>query len=120
MNNNTITVESLIAEEAAKHPLTAHEQKVLTEFIGNLYAEAGYSDIDAQDLSSWTGIGTRSIRGVISSLVKKGYIWVDEANDGGYVIIYLLEGKYYLHPEWRNDSPWRNNPEGKTYAELYS
>ena len=117
------TTESLIAEEAAKHPLTAMEQSVLKAFIHALYAEPGFSDVDAHDLASATGIGTRSIRGVLSSLVQKSYIYIDEANEAGYVIIYLNEGKYYLHPEWRNGTPWRYaNPkdEGKTYAELYS
>jgi Fic family protein len=112
------TTEILIAEEATKHSLTAMEQSVLKAFINNLYAETGFSDIDAKDLSIWTGISTRSIRGVLSSLVQKGYLDIDEANDAGYVIIYLKESKYYLHPEWRNDSPWYNNPEKKTYAEL--
>lgn len=114
------TVESLIAQETSKQSLTANEIKVLTAFIHGLYAEPGFSDVDANDLSRDTGISTRSIRGILSSLVKKGYLNIDEANDGGYVIIYLSESKFYLHPEWRNDSPWYNNPENKTYAELYA
>jgi hypothetical protein len=114
------TTENLIAEEANKHSLTTLEQTVLTAFINALYAEPGFSDVDAKDLSIVTGISTRSIRGVLSSLVQKGYLNIDEANDAGYVIIYLNESKYYLHPEWRNDGPWYNNPEKKTYAELYA
>jgi hypothetical protein len=123
MENITFTAESLIAKEASKHSLTTMEQSVLTAFIHGLYAEPGFSDVDAHDLASATGIGTRSIRGVLSSLVQKGYLNIDEANDAGYVIIYLNESKFYLHPEWRNDAPWYyTNPadQGKTYAELYS
>jgi hypothetical protein len=114
------TVESLIAQETSNTSLTANEQKVLTSFIKGLYAEPGFSDVDANDLAQWTGISTRSIRGVLSSLVKKGYLNIDEENHAGYVIIYLAESKYYLHPEWRTDSPWYNNPENKTYEQLYS
>jgi hypothetical protein len=119
-NLQTPTLESVIAKEAALVSLTANEQKVLIAFINGLYAEPGFSDVDANDLSKWTGISTRSIRGVLSSLVKKGYLNIDEANDAGYVIIYLADSKFYLHPEWKNDSPWYNNPEGKTYEQLYS
>jgi len=120
--NTAITVESLIAQESSKVALTANEIKVLTSFIHALYAETGFSDVDANDLARDTGISTRSIRGILSSLVKKGYLQI-EPQDTGYVIIYLLESKYYLHPEWRNDTPWYyTNPadQGKTYAELYS
>jgi DNA-binding MarR family transcriptional regulator len=119
-NTQTNTLENLIAQEASKFSLTANEQKVLTAFINGLYAEPGFSDVDAIDLAKWTGISTRSIRGVLSSLVKKGYLNIDEANDAGYVIIYLAESKYYLHPEWKNDSPWHSNPENKTYEQIYS
>jgi DNA-binding MarR family transcriptional regulator len=117
-----ITVESLIAQETARYSLTSNEIKVLTAFIQGLYAEPGFSDIDANDLSRETGITTRSIRGILASLVKKGYLQI-EPQDTGYVIIYLMESKYYLHPSWRNNNPWYyTNPadEGKTYAELYS
>ena len=116
------TTENLIAEEAAQNPLTALEQSTLQSLIRGLYAEPGFSDVDAHDLSRATGIATRSLRGVLSSLVQKGYISIDEANDAGYVIIYLNESKYYLHPEWRNERPWYyDSPEdeGKTYAELH-
>lgn len=118
-NSQSITVESLIAQESSQRTLTANEIKVLTAFIHGLYAEFGFSDIDANDLAEWTGISTRSIRGILSSLVKKGYVSI-EPQDTGYVIIYLCTDKYYLHPEWRNDIGWFNNPEKKTFAELYA
>ena len=85
-----------------KETLTEMEAKVLEAFIHGLYAEPGFSDVDAKDLSVMTKIPTRSIRGVISSLVKKDYIWLDDSMDTGFVIIYLKESRYYLHPEWRN------------------
>ena len=108
-------METLIAQE----PLTTLEQTVLAAFINGLYAEAGFSDVDAHDLTRATGIPTRSIRGILSSLIKKDYIWID-GNDSGYQIIYLCESRYHLHPKWRNDSPYYNNPENLTYAEIHN
>jgi sugar-specific transcriptional regulator TrmB len=81
--------------------LTAMEEKALSALIEGLYAEPGFSDVDANDLSQWTGIPTRNIRGVISSLIKKGYITIDDScGNGIYQLIYLNENKWYLHPEW--------------------
>lgn len=68
--------------------LTELESKTLTTFIGGLYAEPGFSDVDVNDLSSELGISTKVLRGALGSLVKKNIVFVDE-NDGGYDIIYL-------------------------------
>jgi hypothetical protein len=68
--------------------LTELETKTLTTFIGGLYAEPGFSDVDVNDLSSELGIPTKVLRGALGSLVKKNIVFVDE-NDGGYDIIYL-------------------------------
>jgi hypothetical protein len=88
--------------------LTAMETQVLETLIANLYAEPGFSDVDAHDISRATGIPTKSIRGVLSSLVKKDIIWLDETNNWGtkdqYVIIYLSPAYWYLHPQWKNES----------------
>ncbi len=86
--------------------LTKMENEVLTTLIDNLYAEPGFSDIDANDLSKKTNIPMKSIRGVISSLVKKEIVSLEEHDnafsDKQYIIIYLNEAFYYLHPEWKN------------------
>jgi len=79
--------------------LTAMEEKVLASLIHGLYAEPGFSDVDAHDLTKDTGIPTRTIRGVLSSLIKKDYINIDDPGTG-YQIIYLNYNKWYLHPEW--------------------
>ena len=68
--------------------LTELESKTLNTFVGCLYAEPGYSDVDVNDLSSELGIPTKVLRGALGSLVKKNIVFVDE-NDGGYDIIYL-------------------------------
>lgn len=82
--------------------LTARETVVLESLIGGLYAEPGFSDVDAHDLARWTSIPTKSIRGVLSSLVKKGIIMIDNScGNGEYELIYLNDGYHYLHPEWK-------------------
>lgn len=88
-------MNQLIAQEN----LTAMEAQVLDSLICELYAEPGFSDVDAKDLSQITGIPTRSIRGVLSSLVQKGYVWIDDPGVG-IQIVYLAREKYHLHPKW--------------------
>jgi hypothetical protein len=87
--------------------LTPLETKTLTAFIDELYAEPGFSDVDAKDLSKITGIPTKSIRGVIGSLVQKGILSTVETDSYGapeqFVIIYLNEAYWYLHPEWKEE-----------------
>ena len=88
-----------LADKLQDLHLTESETIALTSIIGNLYAEEGYSDIDVNDISRDTNIPTKSLRGTLSSLVKKGIIILDE-NDSKYVIIYLAEQFWYLHPTW--------------------
>jgi DNA-binding MarR family transcriptional regulator len=83
--------------------LTELEIKVLTTLIDSLYAEAGFSDVDAKDLSKWTKIDIKSIRGVIGSLVRKDIISIYD-NGAGYQIIELCRAFWYLHPEWKNET----------------
>ena len=83
--------------------LTLMEAKVLDSLISMLYAEEGFSDVDAKDLSTDTGIPTRSIRGVLSSLVQKGYVSIDDPGVG-FQIVYLSSDKYHLHPRWSKNS----------------
>jgi predicted transcriptional regulator len=87
--------------------LTDLEKTVLENLINNLYAEPGFSDVDANDISRETKISTKSIRGVLSSLVKKEIISLHETETYGvdkqYVIIYLNEKFWYLHPTWSKE-----------------
>jgi predicted transcriptional regulator len=80
--------------------LTEMEKQVLTALINGLYAEAGFSDINANDLSKATEIPTKSIRGVIASLVKKGIVQVETADDWKMELIYLHKNYYGLVPKW--------------------
>ena len=76
------------------------ENKVLTAFINGLYAEPGFSDIDANDISQDINISTKQVRGALGSLVKKGVITI-HTNDSNYDIIYLNESHWHMHPEWK-------------------
>jgi hypothetical protein len=83
--------------------LTVLEQKVLNQFINGLYAEPGFSDMDASDLVS-EGMDIKQVRGVLGSLQKKGILSIQDPNDGGYKIIDLNEGYWYLHPHWKDQA----------------
>jgi DNA-binding HxlR family transcriptional regulator len=84
--------------------LTELESKTLTTFIGSLYAEPGFSDVDVNDLSSELGISTKVLRGALGSLVKKGVVFVDES-DSGYDIIYLNKSYWSLVNEsWAEEA----------------
>lgn len=82
--------------------LTVMEKTALISLINQLYAEAGFSDVDIHDIKKQTGIPNEQLRGVISSLVKKGIIDIDEHvhNRTTFQIIYLSTDYYYLHPRW--------------------
>ena len=84
--------------------LTELETKTLTTFIGGLYAEPGFSDVDVNDLSSELKISTKVLRGALGSLVKKGIVCIDN-NDGAYDIIYLNKPYWYLVNEsWAEEA----------------
>jgi Fe2+ or Zn2+ uptake regulation protein len=88
--------------------LTQLETQVLKNLIDNLYAESGFSDVDARDISDNTKVDIKSVRGALGSLVKKGIINIED-NGAGFEIIYLNSNHYYLHPEWKNEREWNEN-----------
>jgi len=84
--------------------LTELESKTLESFIGGLYAEPGFSDVDVNDIANELGISTKIIRGALGSLVKKGIVQI-ETNDSGYDIIYLNTPYWALVNEnWAEES----------------
>jgi predicted transcriptional regulator len=93
--------------------LTQLETQVLKSLISGLYAEAGFSDVDAKDIAEWTNTPIQSVRGALGSLVKKGIVQLEETTSWGspdaYMIIYLNSNHYYLHPEWKNEREWNEN-----------
>jgi hypothetical protein len=108
---NIIIMEKLFATgQFTNESLTALEEKALSSLIKGLQAEPGFSDMEAIDIARDTGIPPRKLRSVISSLVKKEYIYVEPTENWGsharqtpsYEIIHLQESKWYLHPEWKS------------------
>ena len=84
--------------------LTELESKTLSTFVGCLYAEPGFSDVDVNDLSDELGISTKIIRGALGSLVKKGVVTI-EKNDSNYDIIYLNTPYWHLVNEsWAEEA----------------
>jgi len=101
--------------------LTVMEKQTMQTFIDDLYAEPGFSDVSPQDLSRSTGIPMKSLRGVLGSLVQKGYIWIADGKDMGLEIdiVYLNESFYYLHPEWKEEIPFLSKDD-KTFEQLHN
>ena len=84
--------------------LTELESKTLTTFVDCLYAEPGFSDVDVNDISECTGISTKTIRGALGSLVKKGFVTIN-TNDSGYDIIDLNTKYWYLvNEDWAEEA----------------
>ena len=82
--------------------LTQLEEQVLVSLISQLYAEAGFSDVDAKDIAQHIKVDIKSVRGSLGSLVRKGIVGID-GNDSGYQIIYLNRAYWTLHPQWKNE-----------------
>ena len=82
--------------------LTQLESQVLGSLISQLYAEAGFSDVDAKDIARDIKVDIKSVRGSLGSLVRKGIVGID-GNDSGYQIIYLNQKYWTLHPQWKNE-----------------
>ena len=86
--------------------LTDLQAEVMKALIDRLYAEAGFSDVDAHDIAEDIGKSTKIVRGVLSSLVKRGIITIERTQTYGapkqYEIIYLNREYWYLHPWWKD------------------
>lgn len=96
--------------------LTQLEAQTLKNLIDNLYAEAGFSDVDARDIADNIKVNIKSVRGALGSLVKKGIVTI-ENNGAGFDIIYLNPAHYYLHPSWSQE--WWGSNEPKIDFNLY-
>ena len=82
-----------------KNTFTDLETRTLNSLIKQLYAEPGFSDVDARDISNDIHYSIKQVRGALGSLSKKGVVTVLD-NESGYHIIYLNESYYHLHPKW--------------------
>lgn len=99
--------------------LTELEKKVLQCLVDSMYAEWGYSDVGATDISRDAKIEIKVLRGVLSSLVKKSLIEIEDrsdmmdykANDPSWEpIIYLYGEAQGLVPKWVEESNGQLEP----------
>ena len=90
--------------------LTQLETQIVKTLIDQLYAEPGFSDVDAYDISELADIPTKAVRGALGSLSQKGIIHIDSTETFGsksYQLIYLSSDHWYLHPQWKNEREWQ-------------
>ena len=86
------------SEKAVELNLTKLEERFLSCFIENLYAEEGFSDVTVSDIAEGLKESTRKMRGVASSLIKKDIIFIEDM--GQFQIVYLNDDYYHLHKIW--------------------
>ncbi len=58
-----------------------------------------FSSVETEDLSNFTGIEIKKMRGVVGSLIKKGIVYLEDYDDDGTEIIYLDNEYFYLSNE---------------------
>jgi hypothetical protein len=93
--------------------LTELEKQVLQSIADKMYAEEGFSDVGATDIARATKIEMKALRGVLSSLVKKSLLYIEDRSDNiGYrandpswePIIYLSGDAFGLVEHWVKES----------------
>jgi len=91
--------------------VTPKEKQVLESLAKNMYAELGFSDVGFPELRKDTGLTNKVLRGVVSSLIKKDFIDIDDRRDEMDVdhrnvdmhIIYLTSKTRGLVPHWAEE-----------------
>ena len=78
--------------------VTELEQIALFEIIDNtdISGDSIFSNVDLKSLSEWTSIETKKLRGVISSLIKKGFVYLDDVDGDGTELVYLEKEYFFL------------------------
>ena len=79
--------------------LTDLEKFTVDSLIRQLDGERDFSAVAPEDLAADTKIPMQQIRGVLSSLVKKEIIHIDQRHKD-VSIVYLRQEFYSLHPVW--------------------
>ena len=87
--------------------LTLKEADFIAALTGLLYAEPGFSDVDASDMIhelAPKGYSRHAVAGLISSLTEKRVISTEDGGANGidYDIIYL--DREELHKDWAADN----------------
>lgn len=89
--------------------VTKLQNQVLQSMAAGMYAEFGFSDYGLTELIDDTKIKANVLRGVASSLIKKGLIEIDEREDEGFKndtsmhIWYLKGDAQSLVPHWHEE-----------------
>ena len=78
--------------------VTKLEKVVLEGLVKEMFAEVGFSDAGIDEISKNTGLSTKVIRGVASSLTKKGLIFIDTREGTEF------ENNHRMHI-WHLESP---------------
>lgn len=97
--------------------VTSLEKKVLESLAQGMYAELGFSDYGLPELREDTGLSSKVLRGVASSLIKKGLISIDDREgswginpkDTDMHIWYLTDETFGLVDEWVGQETWYHN-----------
>lgn len=108
--------EEIETLQVAEPPVTFTklEAAVLRSLVDQLYAEPGFSDVDAGDISADTDIGLQAVGGVLTALTNKGVLFVEELsprtghlglgeNGQGVSIIYLTDLGEQFHARWAEE-----------------
>ena len=80
--------------------LTTKETQVLKALVDRLYAEAGFTDVVADDLAMDTSMSGQAIGGVLTSLIEKEIVYVDMADVNGEELHFIMLQDWAYHPEW--------------------
>ncbi|MNB84034.1 hypothetical protein D3C81_384650 [compost metagenome] len=90
-----------IAAAQANGTLTEMEAKVMDFLMTDGYfAEYSFSDLTVGDVARRAEIDIKSIKGVVGSLVKKGYLWVSERDGEVPPLVYANLKGYQLSDEY--------------------
>ena len=98
--------------------VTQLEKQVLEALASEMYAELGFSDVGLQEVCEIAGIHPRIARGVASSLIKKGLLYIDTRegvwginhNDANEHIWHLEGDAMGLVPAWVEEAPDKVEP----------
>lgn len=75
--------------------VTKLEKLVLETLASEMYAELGFSDCSFQDLCNKTKLDRKVLRGVVGSLIQKGFMFMDG------IIVHLNNEAQTIPTIWR-------------------
>lgn len=80
--------------------LTALEADTLQEIIDNsdicVIEKSNFSNVGVKDLAKLTSIDIKKMRGVVSSLIQKGMVYIEDLDGDGTELVYLENEFFYL------------------------